>query len=161
MGKKKIREEKMKKKKEELAEMMKQKSVRDEFDMLDNYFDSEMEKVENKDDKIRLEEVDLFASPVPYLRHIEALEYCDPNPIFLPTLLYGKKISDEYLKIYHGPPGTGKTYTLINELKTLLKTTKRKIFVCAASNVGVLNLYNRAVKESIPCTLSININRLP
>ena len=101
--------------------------------------------------------VNLHPSPIPLERHIYALTKSDPNPIFLPILLYGKKLKDNNcLKIYHGPPGTGKTYTLIKELKDILPKIKGNILICAPSNIGVINLYKRAVSLGIYGRLIIN-----
>ena len=96
--------------------------------------------------------VSYFASPIPLERHINALYKCDPHPALLPTLLYGKNVNDshEIIKIFHGPPGTGKTYRLIYELDKLLNsTTSGKILICAPSNIGVINLYEKAIKFQI------------
>ena len=73
-------------------------------------------------------------------------------------MLYGKKLDSNYncLKIYHGPPGTGKTYTLINELKNILPKLNGNILICAPSNIGVLNLYKKAISMNIYGRLIIN-----
>ena len=96
--------------------------------------------------------VSFYPSPVPLERHINALYKCDPHPVLLPTLLYGKNVNDSFdmINIYHGPPGTGKTYRLILELDKLLNTTTSgKILLCAPSNIGVLNLYQKALDMNI------------
>lgn len=96
--------------------------------------------------------VSYFASPIPLERNINALYKCDPHPALLPTLLYGKNVNDshEMFKIFHGPPGTGKTYRIIYELDKLLNsTTSGKILICAPSNIGVINLYEKAIKFQI------------
>jgi len=96
--------------------------------------------------------VSFYPSPVPLERHINALHKCDPHPVLLPTLLYGKNVNDSFdmINIYHGPPGTGKTYRLILELDKLLNTTTSgKILLCAPSNIGVLNLYQKALDMNI------------
>ena len=102
--------------------------------------------------EINKDNVVFYPSPVPIERHLTALDKCDPNPALLPTLLYGKNVnnSHEMINLYHGPPGTGKTYRLITELEKLLNTTKTgKIFVCAPSNIGVINLYQKAIDFDI------------
>lgn len=46
-------------------------------------------------------------------------------------------ISDRFLSILHGPPGTGKTTTLIAGIQALLKQSKGQILVVAPSNTAV------------------------
>lgn len=45
--------------------------------------------------------------------------------------------------IIHGPPGTGKTYTLIELIKQLKFNHNEKILVCGASNTAVDNILER------------------
>lgn len=45
--------------------------------------------------------------------------------------------------IIHGPPGTGKTYTLIELIKQLKFNHKEKVLVCGASNTAVDNILER------------------
>lgn len=110
-----------------------------------------------------IDQVKLYPSPIPFERHIRALDYCDPNPILLPTLLYGdQSICSDSIKIIHGPPGTGKTSRLIKELQNLLaKNKNEKILLCAPSNTGVINLYNRAKSFGIEGCLILSSNKLP
>jgi ATP-dependent RNA/DNA helicase IGHMBP2 len=46
-------------------------------------------------------------------------------------------LSTEYLAIVHGPPGTGKTTTLVQAIKLLVKREGRQILVTAPSNAAV------------------------
>ncbi|MGO1243441.1 MAG: AAA domain-containing protein [Sphingobacterium sp.] len=46
-------------------------------------------------------------------------------------------LSERPLSILHGPPGTGKTTTLIKGIAALLKQEKRQILVVAPSNIAV------------------------
>ena len=132
----------------------------DEEDILEEFYKSNnLEKYNHTENKeLEYNEVVLHPSPIPLERHIYALTKSDPNPIFLPLLLYGKKLNTnrEYLKIYHGPPGTGKTYTLIKELESILPKLTGNILICAPSNIGVLNLYNRAKSMGIQGRLIIS-----
>lgn len=147
----------------------------DDVDAVDDVDNVEQEKI-NKDFELHdktlpiescvsvdasIDDVEVYASPILYTRHIDALSHCNPNDIFVPTLLYGHPIDKKFLEIIHGPPGTGKTYTIIERLKTLLTTTQDKILVTAPSNVGVINLYNRAVDAKLSCTLVMSKAKLP
>jgi ATP-dependent RNA/DNA helicase IGHMBP2 len=69
------------------------------------------------------------------------------NPdVFVPTLsqlnesqqrAVAKILSANELAIVHGPPGTGKTTTLVQAIKTLVNQNHRKILVVAPSNTAV------------------------
>jgi DNA polymerase alpha-associated DNA helicase A len=51
----------------------------------------------------------------------------------------------------HGPPGTGKTHTLVEIIRQLVSRGKR-ILVCGASNLAVDNILERLVQHGIPLT---------
>ena len=51
--------------------------------------------------------------------------------------------------LIHGPPGTGKTHTLIELILEMLKLNLR-ILVCAPSNVAVDNIVERLVLHKVP-----------
>ena len=127
--------------------------ISDELDILEEFYnDSTNKHMDTEKKEVSYDSVKVYPSPIPLERHINAIFNTDPNPVLLPTLLYGSTLNNkqEFVKVFHGPPGTGKTYTLINELDKLLKKTmKGKIFVCAPSNIGVLNLYKRAQSFNI------------
>ena len=106
----------------------------------------------------------IYESPIPHTRHLDALMRCEPNPLIARALLgkVTKNLYTDCVKLYHGPPGTGKTWTLMRDLKEILESSiGERVYVCAGSNVGVLNMYNRAVQDSIPCSLNIRKDRLP
>ena len=107
--------------------------------------------------------VKIYPSPIPFERHIDAFNKCDPNPILLPSLLYGdKKYGSEFITIFNGPPGTGKTWRLMKELENILKIAPRKkILICAPSNIGVINLYNRALSFGIHGCLILSAKHYP
>ena len=92
------------------------------------------------------DKIEIFASPVAHNRHLGALSYVNPHPDLLNTVLNGSPPQKKNtFRMFLGPPGTGKTYRLILELKQLLqKNTHTRFYVCAASNVGTCNLYQRA-----------------
>ena len=161
---KKIREEKKKQKELEMKEKRKDKELEfaDELmGLYDQLFDVTMEKTEEEKKPNRLVPMDnliLFESPLPFQRHINALSNSSPNKVLIPALLRGEPVlKGGILKLYHGPPGTGKTYTLLNKLSILINKSKHnKILVCATSNVGTVNLYNRAKDFNIKGSLIIS-----
>ena len=159
------RQEKEEKRKKLLDE--KQKKIAENEDYLmeqvyDIINEQSTEEIENELLKeVNLNSVKIYESPLPYQRHINSLEYFNPNKSLLPAILNGSStLEGGSLTIYHGPPGTGKTYTLIKKLSQLLKSTniKCRFLVCAASNIGTLNLYNRAKSFKIKGSLVLSKN---
>ena len=51
----------------------------------------------------------------------------------------------------HGPPGTGKTHTLVEIVRQLVAQSK-SVLICGASNLAVDNLLERLVKHDILVT---------
>lgn len=47
------------------------------------------------------------------------------------------------IAIVHGPPGTGKTYTLVELIKQLTFNRKERVLVCGASNISVDTILER------------------
>ncbi|KAJ2757107.1 hypothetical protein H4S06_003208 [Coemansia sp. BCRC 34490] len=45
--------------------------------------------------------------------------------------------------LIHGPPGTGKTHTLVEVVRQLVVTQRKRVLVCGPSNVSVDNLVER------------------
>ena len=184
--KKKIRDEKkeqnIKKREEKLISQQKKREEKekkivekkDENDMgnMDDLFDilteaaASLENNSNQSENlgeslVNINNVKLYESPLPFQRHLDAIKDCEPNSLLSKTLLDGTKIKgDAYIKLIHGPPGTGKTYNLIKELKFMLesknKNKHKKILICAPSNIATINLYDRAVSEGIDCSLIIS-----
>lgn len=118
---------------------------------------------DNENPSIPLTELTLYPSPIPFERHLSSLDWCNPNPVLLPTLLYGSNnYGDNHIKLIHGPPGTGKTYRLILELKKILEINNReKVLLCAPSNIGVINMYNRALSMGVHGCLVLSSNKIP
>jgi hypothetical protein len=65
--------------------------------------------------------------------------------------------------LYHGPPGTGKTYTTLKLLETMLSVLpeSHRFFICAPSNVGTINMYTRARDCGIKATLVMRDDKIP
>jgi len=59
-----------------------------------------------------------------------------------------KALSSKDIHIIHGPPGTGKTTTLVHLILQLVKTEKQ-ILVTAASNAAVDNIAERLIQKGI------------
>jgi ATP-dependent RNA/DNA helicase IGHMBP2 len=53
--------------------------------------------------------------------------------------------------IIHGPPGTGKTTTIVEFIKQAVKIQGAKVLCCAPSNIAVDNILERLiVRANIP-----------
>jgi len=103
----------------------------------------------------------LFQSPVPHERHITALEASQPYGDIELSIM--DRVPSDAVKLYHGPPGTGKTHTLITKLTELIKSTPKnhRILVCAVSNNAVANLYVRAKAMGVQGTLCMREEKIP
>ena len=84
-------------------------------------------------------------------------DYDSPGPIaFLdPTLNDSQKeairfaLASKDIALIHGPPGTGKTHTLI-ELILQFVQRKKRVLVCGPSNVSVDNIVERLAPKKVP-----------
>lgn len=99
-----------------------------------------------------------FEHPLPNHRTLEGLHKCAPHPTLVPALLHGA--SCEGVEVIHGPPGTGKTTSLVQRL---LRVTEGRVYACAPSNVGAANLYERCVAAGLgdECALVLVPDRVP
>ncbi|TIC03795.1 P-loop containing nucleoside triphosphate hydrolase protein [Wallemia mellicola] len=57
----------------------------------------------------------------------------------------------DHLALIHGPPGTGKSYTLIEIIRQFISQDKR-ILVCGSSNLAIDNILERLSVYNIPAT---------
>ena len=141
-------------------------------------------------------DLNLYASPIPFDRHINGLGFTFPNEHFESILCKGiclnlkvvqlkelcrnnklkisgnkqeliDRLNENYIipsiTLYHGPPGTGKTYTTLQLLHTMMEKLpeNHRFLICAPSNVGVLNMYSRAYQNGIKGTLVMNEELIP
>ena len=162
-AKKKENEEKRKKRKE-----AKEKKIAEEeqlymeqlYNVVNEQDVDEEDEDPNKPTKVDPTQVVIHQSPLPFQRHLDSLEDVDPYEHLLPALLEGNPVTKDEcsLTIFHGPPGTGKTYKLIETLSELLKNSKKseRFLVCAVSNIGTINLYKRAKSFSIKGSLVLS-----
>lgn len=60
------------------------------------------------------------------------------------------------ISIIHGPPGTGKTYTLIELILQLVKNKDQRVLVCGPSNISVDTILERLSKH-LPGNLLLRI----
>ncbi len=65
------------------------------------------------------------------------------------NLAVERALSAPVVSLIHGPPGTGKTTTLIETIVQLAQSGK-KILACAASNIAVDNLVERLSERDVP-----------
>jgi len=64
-------------------------------------------------------------------------------------LAVNKIVSADHLAVVHGPPGTGKTTTLVHAIKSLAKHSDQKILVVAPSNTAVDLLTEKLAAEGL------------
>jgi len=77
------------------------------------------------------------------------LNYTIPLLNAVQQLAVDKIISANDLAIVHGPPGTGKTTTLVQAIKAMIKQDHRQILVVAPSNTAVDLLSEKLAEEGL------------
>lgn len=123
----------------------------------------EMEKAVNKVIKAkgdRLAELRdiLLGDSLPYFNPI-------PQPIEISTLNASQNnavnqiVAAKEVAIVHGPPGTGKTTTLVKALNEICKT-ENTVLVCAPSNAAVDLLTERIAEAGLTVVRAGNISRV-
>lgn len=95
-------------------------------------------------------------SPSPLPSDLENTETGAGKVEFLDTTLNNSQkdavrfaLASREIALIHGPPGTGKTYTLIELIRQLLARGKR-VLVCGPSNISVDNIVERLAPYKIP-----------
>ena len=106
--------------------------------------------------RARETKVRYFPSPVPFDRHLTALEETKLHDRIRAAILHAKPTTG--LKIVHGPPGTGKTRRLAEMVKEF---ANERIFACAPTNVGTANLYTRILEVDPEASLLIAPSKIP
>lgn len=82
-------------------------------------------------------------------------EACGPVEFADPTLNDSQKdairfaLASRDIALIHGPPGTGKTHTLIELILQFVQRNKR-VLVCGPSNVSVDNIVERLAPKKVP-----------
>lgn len=78
------------------------------------------------------------------------IDFLDDSLNDLQKLAVKKSLKSLDIHMIHGPPGTGKTCTLIEIIRQLLAKNK-SILVCGPSNISVDNIVERLSAKQIPC----------
>lgn len=128
---------------------------KDIFELVDDYM---LATCNDEGVEATMDSLKIYPSPLPFQRHINSLDMTRPYQGLLPALLKGQKTEgNSFIKLFHGPPGTGKTYRLLLELTKIYKDKNfGKILVCATSNIATVNLYTRAKNQGIHGSLVIS-----
>lgn len=92
--------------------------------------------------------------PSPVSMDVDEPEWFDP------TLNGSQKdairfaLASREIALIHGPPGTGKTHTLVELILQLVKAGQR-VLVCGPSNISVDNLVERLSRHKLPSMLRV------
>ncbi|EDM38461.1 DNA helicase [Pedobacter sp. BAL39] len=76
-------------------------------------------------------------------------QYLIPSLNVMQQLAVDKILSADHLAIVHGPPGTGKTTTLVQAVKALSKQDHQQILVAAPSNTAVDLLTEKLAEQGL------------
>ncbi|VVU94421.1 AAA domain [seawater metagenome] len=130
----------------------------DIFDLVEETMLSNNDELDDGEVEVSADSIKIYPSPLPFYRHINSLNMTRPFNGFEKTLLQGEPTEgDCFIKLYHGPPGTGKTFRLMKELSQIIGKKKfNRILVCATSNIATVNMYTRAKKMGIKGSLVIS-----
>ena len=79
----------------------------------------------------------------------EPIEWSDPSLNDSQKDAIRFALSSREVALIHGPPGTGKTHTLI-ELILQLVQRKKRLLVCGPSNISVDNIVERLAPHKVP-----------
>ncbi|CAD6574031.1 MAG: hypothetical protein ASARMPREDX12_006360 [Alectoria sarmentosa] len=90
-----------------------------------------------------------FETPTPVAQDEAKLEFFDQTLNDSQRDAVRFALASREVAIIHGPPGTGKTYTII-ELILQLVQRKLRVLVCGPSNISVDNIIERLVPHKLP-----------
>lgn len=98
-----------------------------------------------------------YEHPLPHHRHLAALHHTSPHASLREALLRAEP--SDALELIQGPPGTGKTMRLVQCIERLTG----RVLLCAPTNVGAANLYERCLKSGYgsECALTLAPDRIP
>ncbi|KAL6715486.1 hypothetical protein ACLMJK_006447 [Lecanora helva] len=85
----------------------------------------------------------------PYAQAYADIKFIDPTLNKSQREAIRFALASKEVALIHGPPGTGKTYTLI-ELILQLVQSKLRILVCGPSNISVDNIVERLAPHKLP-----------
>lgn len=102
--------------------------------------------------KRRKGKASFYEHPLPHHRHLQGIEKCAPHPGLCDALLRGEACDE--LEVVQGPPGTGKTKELVARVA---RFETRRVLLCAPTNVGAANLYERCVQEGLGDVVSLTL----
>lgn len=112
-----------------------QSALKQATNLADNASENKLIRILTKGDKPSFQNEEKFILP----NNLNASQQLAVNKI----------ISADDLAIVHGPPGTGKTTTLVQAIKSLVKHHNQKILVVAPSNTAVDLLTEKLSKEGL------------
>ncbi|KAI8970962.1 P-loop containing nucleoside triphosphate hydrolase protein [Pilobolus umbonatus] len=82
------------------------------------------------------------ARPSP-LQHVKDITFFDDTLNESQKQAVKFALASQDISLIHGPPGTGKTYTLIEIIRQLVINQDKRVLVCGPSNISVDNLVER------------------
>ncbi|KAK5138975.1 hypothetical protein LTR04_004017, partial [Oleoguttula sp. CCFEE 6159] len=88
-------------------------------------------------------------TPVPPDNELKELDWIDPSLNDSQKNAIKFAMASSEVALIHGPPGTGKTHTLIELILQMLKQNLR-VLVCGPSNISVDNIVERLAPHKVP-----------
>jgi len=113
-----------------------------------SFHETLIQALSNRNIKQKINDVDIYNEDI----HLKSLNDSQKNAVKTAA-------GAEHIAIIHGPPGTGKTTTLVALTGIILKTEKR-VLVCASSNNAVDVLAERLSQKNISVLRIGNVTRI-